>query len=213
MIHVFYIIAIEALICGFMLIRVLNSKTKYMWHMPIYILIKSIVCTYMVYCKLSAFITPVFILFSLLYAIICFRDHFRRKISVIFCGVLCLGASNLFKFFLLDSLNITQNFQTTPDLFLTTSVLCFSILFFCLFTIISTNLLCGVRLIIVSGITLVHLLLLSLASLLYTYIYNLVSPSFNHLYSLFALFLLLPAVVMLYFSESIVFSRKDNYFK
>ena len=213
MIPVFYIIVLQALICGFMLCRTLNSKTKHIWHMPVYILIKAIVCTYFVYRNLGIFVTPLCILFSFVYALIFFRDSFLRKISVVSCGVLCLATSNLIKYFLLDSMALTQDFQTTPDLLLTNSVLSFSILFFCLFTIICTNLLCRVRFVILGGITLVHLLLLSLTALLYAYVYNLISANFNHLYSVFALYLLLPAVVMLYFSESIIFTRKDNYFK
>lgn len=213
MIPVFYIVVLQSLICGFMLCRTLNSKTKYLWHIPIYMLLKSIVCTYIVYRELSSFVTPLCILFSFVYALIFYKDSFWRKSVVISCGVLCLAMSNLIKYFLLESMAITQNFETTPNLFLTNSVLSFAILFFCLFTIVCTNLLCRVRFVIVGGIALVHLLLLSLAALLYAYVYNLVSASFNHLYSVFALFLLLPAVVMLYFSESIIFTKKDNYFK
>lgn len=212
MVSVFYVIAIEAIICGFMLNRTLYSRTKHKWHMPIYVLVKTIVCTCAVYYKMLGLVTPLCVFFSAVYALICFKDSLLRKLSVVLCGVLCLMASNAVKFALLNSFGITQFFKTTPDVLLTIIVLCFSLLFFCLFTIITTNLLCRVRIVIISGITAVHLLLLLLTALLYYYMYNLLPVRFNSLYSVFALFLLLPAVAMLYFSESIVFTRKDNYF-
>lgn len=212
MVSVFYVIAIEAIICGLMLNRTLYSRTKHMWHMPLYVLAKTIICTSLVYYKMPGLVTPVCVLFSMVYTLVCFKDSILRKLCVLLCGILCLMASNAVKFMLLNCFGITQFFKTTPDILLTVIVLCFSLMFFCLFTIISTNVLCGVRIVIISGITAVHLLLILLTALLYCYMYTLMPVRFNSLYCVFALFLLLPSVAVLYFSESIVFSRKDNYF-
>ncbi len=213
MVSILYVIMLEALICGLMFNRTLYSKTKYMWHLPIYVLLKASVCTYSVYIGLMFLVTPLCIFFSLIYALICFKDKVLRKLAVIFCGVLCLSASNLIKLTILDSLNLTQNFQTTSNILVTVIVLCFSLLFFCLFTIICTNLICGVRLYIIGRIVLVHLLLIIFICLIYTYMHMLIPHRFNGLYTVFALFFLLPSAVSLYFSESIVFAKKDNYFK
>lgn len=212
MVSVFYIIAIEAIICGFMLNRTLYSKTSVMWHMPIYVLLKTIVCTYAVHIHLTLYVTPLCILFSAVYAFICFRDSTLRKTAVIVCGMICLGISNLFKLSVLGMLGLTQDFDTTRDVLSTVSIICFSLLIFSLLSIIFTNILCRVRLYIVGGILLVHLLLLVFTALIYLYMHSLIAVEYNALYSVFALFLLLPAVGTLYFSESIAFARKDNYF-
>lgn len=213
MVSVLYVITLEAIICGFMLNRTLYSRTRYMWHLPIYVIIKAIVCTVVTYYNFLSLVTPLCIVFSYIYALICFKDSLKRKSAVVICGVLCLGASNLMKFAMLSIFEVPQSIKESPDTLITISVLCFSILFFCLFTIICTNLLCGVRLVKIGGITLVHLLLMSFTAMIYCYMHTLIEVDFNSLYTVYALFLLLPAVTMLYFSESIVFARKDNYFK
>lgn len=213
MVSVLYVIALEAIVCGLMLNRTLYSKTGYMWHLSLYVLIKSVVCTCVVSQGALQLVTPLCILFSLIYALVCFRDSIKRKLAVVFCGVLCLGASNLIKFTMLYGFGLTQDYSATPDILATKIVICISILFFCIFTIICTNLLCGVRVVITFGITLVSLLLMIFIALIYTYMHMLIPQRFNSLYSVFALFFLLPSIASLYFGESITFSRKDRYFR
>lgn len=214
MLAVFYVIVLEAVVCGLMLNRTLYSRTRHMWqHLPIYVILKAAVCTYVVSLNLLAFVTPLCVLFSLGYALVCFKDGIKRKLLVVFCGILCLLASNVIKLFLLSTLGITQYFKNTPDVLATVTVLCLSILFFCFFTIIFTNILCGVRLVITGGITLVILLLLVFITFIYTYMHMLIPVRFNSLFSGFALFFLLPSVMSLYFGEALTFARKDRYFK
>ena len=213
MVSVIYTIIIEAIICGFMLNRTLYSRTRYMWHMPLYVLVKTVACSASVYYGLIYFVTPLCMIFSYIYALICFRDSLKRKTAVVVCCIFCLGASNLMKFAMLAIFGVTQRLNYTTDVLCTVSILCFSLLFFCLFTIICTNILCGVRLVKIGTITLVHLLLMCFTALLYCFMHSLIDVRFNSLYTVYAFFLLVPAVTMLYFSESIVFARKDNYFK
>ncbi len=213
MVSVLYMIMIEAVICALMLKRTLYSKTKHIWHLPLYVIIKASVCTFFVYFGMQYFVTPLCVLFTTCYTFLCFRGSFKRKSAVIISCILCLAASNLLKFAILDLLNLTQNFATTRNILATEIVLCFSLLFFCLFTVICTNLICRVRLYIVCRIALVNLVVLAFIALIYIYMHALIPYRYNHLYSVFALFLMLPAAASLYFSESLVFSSKDNYFK
>ncbi len=213
LVSVLYVIIIEAIICGLMLNRTLYSVTKHMWHLPIYVLIKASVCTYIVYTGMIYLVTPLCVIFSLVYSLICFNDSLKRKLAVIICGVLCLTASNILKFAMLDLLNLTQDQATTRNVLATEIVLCFSLLFFCLFTIICTNIMCRVRIYIIFRIALVHLLLLTFIAMVYIYMHALIPYRFNSLYTVFALFFLLPAAASLYFSESLVSTNKDNYFR
>ena len=213
MVSVFYVIVLEAIVCGLMLNRTLYSKVRMMLHLPLYVIIKAVVCTWTVMHGFHQLTTPLCILFSLLYALTAFNDSIKRKLVVMLCGVLCLAAANLLKFVMLNSMGLTQNFGTTPDILSTKIVLCVSLLFFCIFTIICTNLLCGVRVIITFGILLVSILLMLFIGLIYTCMHMLIPKSFNYLYSVFALFFLLPSLASLYFGESITFSRKDRYFR
>lgn len=213
MVPVLYVIVIESAISGLMLNRTLYSKTAHMWHLPVYVLIKSAVCTYAVYCRLLELVTPLCVLFSLAYALLCFSDSIKRKLLTIACGVLCLGMSNLIKFALLNSLGLTQELKKTPHHLTTVTVLCISLIMFCLFTIVFTNILCGVRFRIIGGIFLVNLFLILLICLVYAYMHTLVPFYYNRLYSIFSLFFLLPAVTALYLSENILYISKENYFR
>jgi len=213
LVSVLYVLVIEAIICGLMINRTLYSKTKHKWHLPIYVLLKASVCTYIVYTGMLYLVTPLCVAFSLVYALICFGDSLKRKFALIICGVLCLTASNILKFAMLDLLNLTQDHASTRNILATEIVLCFSLLFFCLFTIICTNLMCRVRLYIIFRIALVHLLLLAFIAIVYIYMHALVPYRYNSLYTVFALFFLLPAAASLYFSESLVSTGTDDYFR
>ena len=213
MVSVFYVIVLEAIICGLMLSRTLYSKTSRMWHLPLYVIVKASVCTYAVYLKLLPLVTPMCIVFSLVYSLVFFKDSVKRKLAVNACGILCLITSNAVKFTMLKILGLTQLFAYTPDMLATISVLCISLLFLCFFTIICTNILCSVRFQVIVRIMLVHLLLLLFIGAVYGYMHMIIPQRFNGLYTLFALFFLFPSVMTLYFSESIVFARKDNYFR
>lgn len=213
MVSIIYVIVIEAIIFGLMLNRTLYSRTRHMWHLPVYCIVKAAITSYAVHIGMTYLAAPLCMLFSAVYAFLCFCDSIKRKAAVLLCGLLSLAASNCIKFTILDFLKLSQDISVTRNILATVIVLCFVLLFFCLFTVFFTNLMCRVRLHIIGQTVLVQLAVLTFIALIYIYMHSLIPYRYNHLYTVFALFLLLPSVTSLYFSESLVFSKKDNYLK
>ncbi len=213
MIPIIYIISLEAIICGYMLNRTLCAKSRRMWHMTFYVIIKTIICSLAVHFKLLLTVTPLCIVISFIYALVCFDDKFSQKLLATIAGIGSLAFSNICKFAILHHFGLSQNYSPENDELARLSVIVFSILVFCSITITATNIICKVRAKIVTAITLVNILLLVAEAIFFIYVHSLTHKYVNGIYSVFILFAALPAIILLYFSESIVFSHKDDYFR
>ena len=211
--YIIYIIILESIVCGLMINRTLCSRWLTMWHLPVYILIKTACCALMVAVKGTYLITVLSVAFSILYSLLCFNDKISRKLAVCTTGTLCIGISNLFKFSYLSRYNVTQELEHSEDVLESIICISFSMLIFTVLTIVATNIICRVRWKIVAIITGVMLLVLTFSAAVYRYIHWLVDTPLNGIYAAYAMFFLLPAIVLLYFFEAVIFSHRGNFFK
>lgn len=213
MLSAVYLIILEAAVCGLMINRTLTSKTSVMWHFPIYITIKTVAASVMFFVNGTGFITLLGISLSLLYAVLCFSDKISKKLLVIGVESLCIAASNLFKLSFLTRYGLTQQYYKSEDVLASVICISFSLLLFTVFTVIATNVICKVRLKVVALISGMMLLNLTLCTIVYEYMYSIIIRQLNGIFTVYALIYLLPAIVLLYFCEAVMFSSKDNYFK
>lgn len=209
MLHAIYFILLEAAVCGIMINRILTSKSYFHVHLPLYIAFKTTASSVMFFVNGAEFITFLGISISFLYAVLCFSDNLKRKITVIVSGTLCLALSNVFKFSFLSKYGLTQELSKSQDVLVSVICISFSLLLFTAFTIIVTNLLCRAKIKAVIVISGVMLLVLTFCVIVYSFMHSTITPQLNSIFSIYALVYLLPAIVLIYFSEALMFSGKE----
>ncbi len=213
MLYIIYVIILEAIVCGLMINRTLCSRWLTMWHLPVYIFVKTSCCAFTIAVNGTFLITLMSIAFSIVYSLLCFSDKISRKLAVCTIGALCIGISNLFKLSYLSRYGITQELEKSEDVLGSIICISFSMLIFTVLTIVATNIICRVRRKIVAIITGVMLLMLTIGAAVYRFMHSLIDIQLNGIYSVYAMIFLLPAIVLLYFSEAVIFSHRGNFFK
>lgn len=211
--HIVYFILLESFVSALMINRTLCSRSTIIWHLPVFMLVKTALCYAAVVLNGPHLITGLCIALSLLYSLIFFSDGIARKLTVVAACALCIGISNIFKFSYLARYGIPQELKLSEDILGSTVCIAFSLLIFTVLTIVATNIICRVRWKIVAIITGVMLLVLTFSTAVYRFMHSLVDAWLGSVFAIYAMIYLLPAIVLLYFSEAVIFSHRESFFK
>ncbi len=191
--------------------RTLRSKSVRMWHFLIYVVLNTAVCTLAVHFQFLDYISLLCITISFVYSLLCFDDSFVRKLAVSAAGVGCLWVSEAVQRVLLKAFTGEGMLGFGgSDVLASIICRCLSLCIFAALTIVVTNVFCKVTLRAFTLVLVINFLQLFAFSAVFSFMHGLIDVQLNGLFTVYALVFLLPALAFLYFTESVIFSRKDS---
>ncbi len=210
MLQTLYFVFLEAAVIGILVNRTLYSRSMSLWHLLIYTVLNTVLCSVAVFLGASEYTAILCIACAFVYSVLCFNDSFLRKLTVGISALTCILISGGVQTWGMKILKESEMIASDTDVLARVICISMSICVLCALTVIATNILCGVRAASICMIGLVSFLQLLIFAVIFLFMHSLIDVQLNGLFTVYALVFLLPALTFLYFTESIIFSRKKR---